>query len=41
MASSYSEFEGLTQEDLADMSDKNRTLNAKGGMIDRPLYDRA
>jgi len=41
MASGYSEFEGLTQEDLADMSDKDRTLNAKGGMIDRPLYDRA
>jgi len=36
-----SQYEGLDAEVVKDMFDKDRTLNAKGGMIDRPLYDRA
>ena len=36
-----SEWGGLDPEDVRDMFDPDRTLNARGGMIDRPLYDRA
>ena len=36
-----SQYEGLDAEMVKDMFDKDRTLNAKGGMIDKPLYDRA
>ena len=35
-----SEWGGVNPEDVRDMFDPDRTLNAKGGMIDRPLYER-
>lgn len=36
-----SEAEGLESEVIRDIFDKDRTLNATGGIIDKPLYQRA